>query len=134
MKSHVLHFVSTINKHQRKPKGHHEWTIQKHCQHWTHKTKDNTETLSTLDTQDIGQYRDTGNIGRTRHRTIQKHCQHWTHKTQDNTETLSTLDTQDIGRRQSKQEHNTTQKTKKMSNINIARNIKIDKNNIIPGK
>ena len=52
----------------------------------------------------------------------------------DNPETLSTLDTQDIGRRKSKQEHNTTQKTKKMSNINIVGNIKIDKNNIIPGK
>jgi hypothetical protein len=59
---------------------------------------DNPETLATLGTQDTGQrqYRDTGNIGNTRHRTktIQRY---WEHKTQDkdNTETLATLGTQD---------------------------------------
>ena len=39
---------------------------------------DNPETLSTLDTQDIGQYRDTVNIGHTRHRTktIKTRTQH----------------------------------------------------------
>jgi hypothetical protein len=50
-------------------------------------SKNNTETLARLGTQDTGQrqYRDTGNIGNTRHRTktIQRHWQHWEHKTQD---------------------------------------------------
>ena len=64
------------------------------------------------------QYRDTGNIGNTRHRTktIQRHWQHWEHRTKtiqrhwqnwehktldkDNTETLATLGTQDTGQRQ----------------------------------
>jgi hypothetical protein len=76
-----------------KTRGHQEWTIQRHWQHWVHKTQDkdkqnkgpsrmdNPETLATLDTQDTGQRqikqgaikngqsRDTGNIGHTKHRT-----------------------------------------------------------------
>ena len=48
---------------------------------------DNPETLATLGTQVTGQrqYRDTGNIGNTRHRTktIQRHWQNREHKTQD---------------------------------------------------
>jgi hypothetical protein len=64
-------------------------TIQRHIQHWAHKTqdKDNPETQTTLGTQDTGprQFRDTDNTGHTRHRTktIQRHRQHWAHKTQD---------------------------------------------------
>ena len=74
-----------------------KWTIQRHWQHWVHKTQnkytlkitkgqsrmENPETLATLGTQDTeqihvrdnqraiknGQSRDTGNIGYTRHRT-----------------------------------------------------------------
>jgi hypothetical protein len=63
--------------------GNQEWTIQRHWQHWAHKTQDedNPETLTTLGTQDTGrrQSRDTDNIGYTRHRTktIQRHWQHW---------------------------------------------------------
>ena len=54
-------------------------TIQRHWQHWIHKTQDeeNPETLVALDTQDTGrrQSRDTGSIGYIRHRTkkIQRH-------------------------------------------------------------
>ena len=54
-------------------------TIQRHWQHWIHKTQDedNPETLAALDTQDTGrrQSRDTGSIGYIRHRTktIQRH-------------------------------------------------------------
>ena len=59
----------------------------------------------------IGQSRDTGNIGYTRHwtKTIQRYWQHWIHKTQDedNPETLATLDTQDTEQRQTQQKHNT---------------------------
>ena len=96
-------------------------TIQRHQQHWAHKTqdKDNPETLATLGTQDTRQRqsRDTSNIGHTRHRTktIKRHQQHWAHKTQDedNPETLATLGTQDTGQRQTKR-NNTTQKTKQM--------------------
>jgi hypothetical protein len=48
-------------------------TIQRHWQHWAHKTQndDNPETLAILGSQDTGrrQSRDTGNIGLTRHRT-----------------------------------------------------------------
>ena len=54
----------------------HEWTIQRHWQHWVHKIRmDNTETLATLGTQDKnGQQKDTGNIGYTRQEwTIQRH-------------------------------------------------------------
>jgi hypothetical protein len=110
-------------------------TIQRHRQHWVHKTQDedNPETSTTLGTQDTGrrQSRDIGNIGYTRHRTktIQRHRQHWVHKTQDedNPETSTTLGTQDTGRRQSRDidnigytRHRTntsiTQKTKKISN------------------
>ena len=52
-----------------------------------------------MGTQDTGprQFRDTDNIGHTRHRTktIQRHRQHWAHKTQDkdNPETQTTLGT-----------------------------------------
>ena len=66
-------------------------TIQRHWQHWAHKTQDedNPETLATLGTQDIGrrQFRDTGNIGHTRHRTktIQTHKKKHK-KTRHNTE------------------------------------------------
>jgi hypothetical protein len=58
-------------------------TIQTRWQHWVHKRQDedNSETLATLGTQEIGrrQFRDTGNIGYTRDRTktIQRHSQHW---------------------------------------------------------
>ena len=50
-----------------KTRGHQEWTIQRHWQHWVHKTQDkdkqnkgpsrmdNPETLATLYTQDTGQ-------------------------------------------------------------------------------
>jgi hypothetical protein len=38
-----------------------------------------------------------------------------------NPETLTTIDTQDTGRRQTKQEENTTQKTKIMSNTDPAK-------------
>jgi hypothetical protein len=94
-----------------------------------------------LGTQDTGQrqYRDTGNIGNTRHRTktIQRHWQNWEHKTldKDNTETLATLGTQDTGQRQYrdtgkigntrhkiKTNKNITQKTKKMSKTNLTKN------------
>jgi len=32
-----------------------EWAIQRHWQHWAHRTQDNPETLVTLGTQDTGQ-------------------------------------------------------------------------------
>ena len=54
-------------------KRHRTKTIQRHWQHWAHKTQndDNPETLAILGSQDTGrrQSRDTGNIGLTRHRT-----------------------------------------------------------------
>ena len=51
-----------------------EWTIQRHWQHWVHKTqgedKQNKKTLEkTEGTIKNGQFRDTGNIEYTRHRT-----------------------------------------------------------------
>ena len=71
-------------------------TIQRHWQHWVHKTRgeDKPETLATLATQDTRrrQSRDTGNIGYTRHPTK-------TNKTIATTKT-------------------TTQKAYKMSNTN----------------
>jgi hypothetical protein len=90
-------------------------TIQRHWQHWAHKTvnEDNPETLTTLGTQDRErrQSRDTDNIGHTRQRTktIQRHWQHWAHKTEneDNPETLTTLGTQDRERRQTKHKYRT---------------------------
>jgi hypothetical protein len=76
-------------------RGNQEWTIQRNWQHWVNKplekgkrkqkwqsTMDNPKKLATLNTQDTGQrlektegaikngqFRDTGNIGYTRHRT-----------------------------------------------------------------
>jgi hypothetical protein len=38
-------------------------------------------TLETLDTQNTGWNKDTGNIGHKKHRMKQRHWQHWTHKT-----------------------------------------------------
>jgi hypothetical protein len=67
-------------KRRENRRGNQQWTIQRHWQHWPHKTKrilkgqstlDNPETLATLTTQDEektegainnGQSRDTGNI------------------------------------------------------------------------
>ena len=81
-----------------------EWTIQRHWQHWVHKTQRNEQS------------RDTGSIGYTRHRGMNnpETLAHWVHKTQrneqsrdtgnieytrhrgmDNPETLATLGTQD---------------------------------------
>ena len=62
-----------------------EWTIQRHWQHWVHKTRmDNTETLATLGTQDKnGQYRDTGNIGYTRYKTKTNKTNKIKHNTQN---------------------------------------------------
>ena len=60
-------------------------TIQRHSQHWVHKTQDwdNPETQPTLGTQDTGlrQSRDTANIGYTRHRTDTKKTKTTTQKT-----------------------------------------------------
>ena len=73
-------------------RGNHEWIIQRHGEHWSHKTQ-----------YEDKQSRDTGNIGHTRHstktnnpetrgtlvtqdtvrkQTIQRHGEHWSHKTQ----------------------------------------------------
>jgi Flp pilus assembly protein TadB len=82
-------------------------TTQRFCQHWVHQTQDRDKQTKT-------QYRDTVNIGYTRHRTktnkqkntTQRYCQHWVHQTQDkdkqkhNTEILSTLGTPDTEQRQ----------------------------------
>ena len=68
---------------------------------------DNTETPATLGTQDTGQ-RQAKQINVRENRrgnqewTIQRHRQHWVHKTQD--------------------KHNTTQKTKEMSNKDLTKN------------
>jgi hypothetical protein len=59
---------------------------------------DNPETLTTLGTR---QSRDTDNTG---YKTIQRHWQHWV---------------QDTERRPTTKKHNTTQKTKKTSNMHI---------------
>ena len=32
--------IKKINKQQRNRRGNQEWTIQKNCQHWVHKTQD----------------------------------------------------------------------------------------------
>ena len=32
--------IKKINKHQRNRRGNQEWTIQRNCQHWVHKTQD----------------------------------------------------------------------------------------------
>ena len=72
-------------------------TIQKHWQHWAHKTQDNPETLATCGTPDTGQSRNTGDIGHTRHRTKS-----------NNPETLATLGTQDTERSQKQHTHNST--------------------------
>jgi len=65
--------------------GNQEWTIQRHWQHWVHKTQ-NEDTLEITK----GQSR------------------------MDNPKTLATLGTQDRGRRQTKHK-NTTQKTKRLA-------------------
>jgi hypothetical protein len=89
-------------------------TIQRHRQHWTHKTQDEDK-----------QSRDICNIGHTRHRTktnipettaaldsqdterrqtIQKHLQHWTLKTQD--EDKQSRDIGSIGHRRHRMKTN----------------------------
>jgi len=42
--------IKKINKHQRNRRGNQEWTIQRNCQHWVHKTQDedNKTTHNTL--------------------------------------------------------------------------------------
>ena len=60
-------------------------TIQRHWQHWVHKTQaeDNPETLATLGTQDTRrrQSSDTSNIGCTRHKTKTNKSKNTTQKT-----------------------------------------------------
>jgi hypothetical protein len=52
---------------QTKTRGNQEWTIQRHWQHWAHKTQDEDKLKQGAIKN--GQSRDTGNIGHTRHRT-----------------------------------------------------------------
>ena len=104
----------------------HEWTLQRHRQHWTQETErkqsrdtgntghkkqsaDNPETQATLDT-------------RNRAQTIQRHRQHWTQET----ERRQSRDTGNTGHKKQnadkqnnnkQNQTNTTQKTKKMSNL-----------------
>jgi len=48
--------------------GNQEWTIQRHWQHWSHKTQDKSTLEKTEGVIKNGQFRDTGNIGFTRRR------------------------------------------------------------------
>ena len=106
---HKRHRTKTIQRQwQHLPQRHRTKTIQRQWQHLPQKTQDedNSETVATFATKDIGQrqFRDSGNICHKRHRTktIQRQWQHLSQKTQDedNPETVATFVTKDTGQRQ----------------------------------
>ena len=86
----ILSTLGTPDTEQRQTNKN---TTQRYCQHWVHQTQDKDKQTKT-------QYRDTVNIGYTRHRTE-------TNKQKHNTEILSTLGTPDTEQRQTNKKHNT---------------------------